>query len=233
MDPYLTALPDPRLMARLTAQLRTRDRVRAFEVGGEALAVAILGTRPGEPLPDWVAPLADAMVGALLLVEDATIDQAPAAQRLRLASSAIVLSTLRPRASAAVDGAVSMWVGWGTWPTAQLDKECSLLRATLLRLFLDDVDGAAEAVDLLLDRGAFGPGLVLHDWVVSRLQGHGPERHTMCFQHLRTALDADQRSPDLVIVAAVVLNHQLGPMRRGEVIPWLFRDNAERTRRAG
>lgn len=230
IDPYAQRLPDPRMMARLTERLRSSGRVAAFEAGGEALAVALLGTPPGAPLPEWVDALADCMVGALLLVEDETIDSAPPAQRLRLATAAIVLSTLRPRASSATDGAVSLWVSWGIGTPRCLPNETSLLQWTLLRLFLDDAEGAAEAVHVLLDRGGFGPGMVLHDWVVSALQGHGPQRQEMCFEHLWTVVTASTgpSHPSLLVVAAVVLN-QLGPMRRGEVVEWLHvRQSARR-----
>lgn len=233
MDPYTQRLPDPRLMRRLVEQLRTHDRVAAFEAAGEALAVALLGTPSGEPLPTWVDELADAMVGALLLVEDATIDQAGPEQRLRLATAAIVLSTVRPRASCATDAAVSMWVGWGTGTPRCLRFQSSLLQWTLLRLFLGDLDGAAEAVHVLLDRDTSGPGWVLHDWVVSSLQGHGLKRQEMCFQHLRTVFAASHGDahPSLLIVAAVILN-QLGPMLRGEVLPWLHAQSPSLERKA-
>ena len=222
MDPYAQRLPDPRLMRRLVEQLRSRDRVAAFEAAGDALAVALLGTPTGQGFPPWVDELADAMVGSLLLVEDETIDEASPEQRLRLATAAIVLSTVRPRASSATDGAVSLWVAWGTGTPRCLRHETSLLQWTLLRLFLGDLEGAAEAVHVLLDRDASGPGWVLHDWVVSSLQGHGVARQAMCFQHLRTVFTTSrgEAHPSLLIVAAVVLN-QLGPMLRGEVLPWL------------
>lgn len=222
MDPYIQRMPEPRLMARLSDQLRGEDRVRAFMAAGEALAVAVLGTPLGEELPEWVDVLADRMVGALLLVEDETIDSASPAERLRLATAAIVLSSLRPRASSATDGAVSLWIGWGMGTPRCLDDETGLLQWTLLRLFLDDPEGAAEAVHVLLDRGAFGPGMILHDWVVAALQRQGPRRHEMCFEHLRTVFTSTRgvSHPSLLVVAAVVLN-QLGPMRRGEVRAWL------------
>lgn len=222
MEPYIQRMPEPRLMARLADQLRGEDRVRAFMAAGDALAVALLGTPEGAELPEWVDGLADRMVGALLLVEDETIDDASPSDRLALATAAIVLSTLRPRASSATDGAVSLWVGWGMGTPRCLPCETGLLQWTLLRLFLDDPEGAAEAVHVLLDRGAFGPGMVLHDWVVSALQRQGPSRQTMCFEHLRTVFTCSQGAshPSLLVVAAVVLN-QLGPMRRGEVRAWL------------
>ncbi|MCB9674278.1 MAG: hypothetical protein H6737_04125 [Alphaproteobacteria bacterium] len=222
MDPYTARLPDPRLMARLMIQLRFGDKVGAFKAAGEALAIAILASRGGREMPEWAEPLADYMVGALLLVEDETIDTAPPSERLRLSTAAIVLSVMRPHVSAAVDGAVSLWMGWGMGTPRIADSEVCLLRWTLLRLFLDDVESAAEAVHAMLENRPFGPALVLHDWVVASLQHQGDRRLTQCFGNLRTLLSADplDSHPSILVLAAVVLN-QIGPMRRGQVLGWL------------
>jgi len=222
MDPYTARLPDARLMVRLMIQLRFGDRVGAFTRAGEALAIAILASRGGQPMPQWAEPLADAMVGALLLVEDQTIDSALPEERLRLSIAAIVLSVMRPRASSGTDGAISLWMGWGMGTPRCVDDELSLLRWTLLRLFLDDNDGAANAVHKMLELAPYGPALVLHDWVVARLQGHGEFRLRQCFSNLRTLLSSDPTDshPALLVAAAVALN-QCGPMRRAEVLGWL------------
>lgn len=221
MDPYTTRLPDPRLMARLAIQVRFGDRIGAFMTGGDALALAILASRGGRPLPEWVDGLADAMVGALLLVEDRTIDDACDEDRVRLSVAALVLSVLRPRCASATDGAVSVWMNWGMGtPRCASDATC-LLSWTLLRLFLDDTDGAVDAVHALVDREPYGAGMVLFDWVVARVQGHGEARQEACFDHLRTALAAEgSAQPALLVLAAIVLN-QAGPMRRREVLDWL------------
>lgn len=219
MDPYPTRLPDPRLMARLAIQVRFGDRIGAFMTGGDALALAILASRGGRPMPEWVDGLADAMVGALLLVEDRTIDDACDEDRVRLSVAALVLSVLRPRCTSATDGAVSVWMNWGMGtPRCASDATC-LLSWTLLRLFLDDTDGAVDAVHALAERE--GAGMVLYDWVVARVHGHGRTREAACFDHLRTALAAEgSAQPALLVLAAIALN-QAGPMRRGEVLDWL------------
>ncbi|MEZ4317816.1 MAG: hypothetical protein R3F61_09940 [Myxococcota bacterium] len=222
MDPYIHRLPDARLMVRLMIQLRFGDRVGSFKAAGEALAIAILASRDGHEMPQWADPLADAMVGALLLVEDETIDTAPPSERLRLATAAIVLSVMRPHVSSAVDGAVSLWMEWGMGTPRCADSEICLFRWALLRLFLDDAEGAVDAIHEMLERSPYGPALILHDWVVTQMQGQGTWRLEQCFSHLRTLLSTDvtDSHPALLVVAAVVLN-QIGPMRRGEVLAWL------------
>lgn len=221
MDPYTARLPDPRLMARLAIQVRFGDRTSAFMAGGDALATAILASRGGQPLPEWVEGLADAMVGALLLIQDHTIDDAPTSDRLRLSVAALVLSVLRPRCACATDGALSLWMNWGMGTPRCADDPDDLLRWTLLRLFLDDTDGAVEAVHALVDREPAGPGMVLYDWVVARVQGHGAAREEACFHHLRTLLgNESEPHAALLVVAAVVLN-QSGALRRDRVLAWL------------
>jgi hypothetical protein len=225
MDPYTHRLPDARVMARLMIQLRFGDRdgrIRAFKAAGDALAIAVLASRGGHAMPEWAAPLARYMVGALLFVEDDTIDTAPASERLRLSIAAITLSVVMPHTSAAVDGAVSLWMNWGMGTPRCADSEACLLRWTLLRMFMDDVDGAADAVHALVDKKPHGPAMVLHDWVVARRQHHGTARETQCWRNLWTLLASDplQTHPGLLVCAAVVVN-QAGPMRRGEVLDWL------------
>jgi hypothetical protein len=221
MEPYIDRLPDARLMARLAIQVRFGDRIGAFMAGGDALALAALASAGGQSLPGWAHDLADAMVGALLLVEDHTIDDASAHDRLRLSSAALVLSVLRPRAACATDGAISLWMNWGMGTPRCADDAQDLLRWTLLRLFVGDLDGAVEAVHELVDREPSGAGMALYDWVVARVQSHGQARERECFGHLRTLLAADgSLDPALLVVAATVLN-QAGPMRRDKVLPWL------------
>ncbi len=231
MDPYIDRLPDPRVMARLMIQLRFGDRdgrIRAFKAAGDALAIAILASRGGREMPEWADPLAKYMVGALLFVEDDTIDTAPASERLRLSIAAITLSVVQPHTSSAVDGAVSLWMNWGMGTPRCADSQACLLRWTLLRMFLDDIDGAAEAVHALLDVTQHGPALVLHDWVVARRQQHGASREAQCWRNLWTLLGSDplQTHPGLLVCAAVVVN-QAGPMRRGEVLTWLDQQLAQ------
>ncbi len=215
--------PDPRLMERLAIRIRSRDGSRASWIaGGEGLALGIRGAgRDGMPL--WASDLADAMVGSLLRVLDRSVDEADLTERVGLAAAAVVLSVARPHCAFVLDGAVDAWLGWTPEaPSPACDRD-TLALWTLLALLRGEAEEAAEAVWALCERDDERFGTLLHDWVVARIQGHGPDREVQCFHALRAALAAtDGAPPALGIVAAAVAVRAMGG-RRDEVLPWLDR----------
>lgn len=221
-----TPRPDPRLIERLTAQIRSRDgSAAAWVAGGEALALGLLGAREaGGSLPTWADDLADTMVGSLLRVLERSVDEADVPARMELGAAAAVLSVARPHCTSVLDGAVDAWIHWTPEHPEVHHDEATLAIWTLLHLLRDDAEGAAVSAWTLCERGS-GLGLLLHDWVVTRLQEHGAEREGQCFHALRAAVAGEAR-PTLVLLAAAVATQAAG-LRRRSTLPWLDRVAAQ------
>lgn len=214
--------PDRRLLRRLVQLLRSRDERSTYCVAGEALANALLASRP-EPLSADAEQLADAMVGSLLIVHAATADAEDADRRVRLAMSAAVVAAARPHTATACADAMSVWIGTGIGSPRRHESGYALAARVLLSLWIGDVDTAAVAVDALLDIDRTGVAGVLHDWVVARVQGHGVERESRCFDHLRLSLSQSPgggHGAALIVLAAAVVVRRAGlPMR--DIAAWL------------
>lgn len=221
----MTPTPDPRLIERLTTQIRSRDGASAAWIaGGHALALGLLGAvDQGGELPAWAADLADTMVGSLLRVLERSVNDADVATRVELGAAAAVLSIARPHCTSVLDGAVDAWIHWTPEGPEAHHDEATLATWTLLHLLRDHPDCAAEAAWALGQRSS-GLGLLLHDWVVARLQEHGAEREGQCFHALRAALGTAQ--PGVVLLAAAVATQAAG-LRRRSTLPWLDRVAAQ------
>ena len=217
--------PDPRLMQRLMWRVRQDASAASFVAAGDALAL-VLGTRGGHPLPIWTQQLANSAVGSLLRVQDTTMDHASPLERIRLSRAAAILSIICPRASAGCDAAISTWMGWGTMPFEAWERttERNVIETQiLLAMFLDDLDQAMGCVNVLLDCEPNGVGLVMHDWVIARLQGHGRARDTQCFNHLWLALRCSngQVANSALTVLAALVHHTHSPPNREQLLQWM------------
>ena len=195
----------------------------SFVAAGDALTL-LLGTRCSRPLPDWSLQLANAAVGSLLRVQDMTMDQAEPLERIQLSRAAAILSILCPRASAGCDAAISTWMGWDTMPVEATEGNGNVVPTqALLAMFLNDLEQARDCVSLLLDDESNGVGLVLHDWVIARLQGHGQARDAQCFHHFWLSLRRPERhaaDPGLMVLAALV-HHTCCSPNRQNLLPWM------------
>ncbi|MBT3220709.1 MAG: hypothetical protein HN348_16605 [Proteobacteria bacterium] len=209
--------PDPRLMQRLMWRVRQDASAASFIAAGDALGL-VLGTRSNRPLPMWTQQLANSAVGSILRVQDTTMDHASPLDRIRLSRAAAILSIICPRASAGCDAAISTWMGWGTMPFTAWDGKTDgniLPTQILLAMFLDDLEQAMGCVNVLLDCEPNGLGLLMHDWVIARLQGHGQARDAQCFHHLWLTLRHSGNHVDsvLVVLAALVQHTHSAPNR--------------------
>ena len=214
--------PDPRLIERLTAQIRSHDcSSRAWIAGGEALAIGLLAAAGSGDLDPWASDLADTMVGSLLRVLDRSVNDATVEERVRLARAAVVLSVARPHCTSVLDGAVDAWLGWTPEP-AEAHHGAEILGAwTLLCLLRDNLDGAAHVAWRMSQADEGGTGMILYDWAVARIQVHGQTREIQCFHALRTSLGfRDDPQPALLVLGAAVAV-QAGKGRRNTVQPWL------------
>ena len=214
--------PAPRIIERLTSQIRSHDCAPgAWIAGGEALAIGLLAAAGEGELDPWASDLADTMVGALLRVLDRSVNTATVEERVRLARAAAVLSVARPHCTSVLDGAVDAWLEWTPEP-AEAHHGGEILGAwTMLCLLRANLDGAAHAAWRLSQVDDGGPGMILHDWAVARIQVHGQSREIGCFHALRTSLSArDDNQPALLVLAAAVAV-QAGKGRRRTVRPWL------------
>ncbi len=212
--------PDHRIMERLAGLIRRGAGVTPFITAGHALANAIVASRGFGQLPRWADDLADAMVGSLILVQQRSqVDSCPD-RRVQLATAAAVLAMVRPRLERVCDGAITTWLGFGMAPAHCHDDATQLAARTLHFLRLDDTDAAADAVDALVDHGGVAAGMVLHDWTVSRVQGHGLSREVQCFHNLRLALNGAGNTASLQLLASLVVLRRAG--RDGsEALHWL------------
>jgi len=195
---------------------------RAFADAGQTLAAAILASRGGGPLPRWAEDLADAMARALMLVQARTVEETDADFRVRLATSAVVLSLVRPDLESACDGAVRVWTGLGLSDVSFMTDPATLAARALLALFVDDVTGAEASVAQLGPQEYAGIGGPLHDWVVVRRQRHGGGREVECFHNLRLAIAGvrHESRPALILVAALVAWARLD-VPRSRLLVWL------------
>ena len=207
-------------MERLIARVRFSTHAGPYLAAGDALGAALATAGPGG-LPQWANDLADAMVGGLLRVQDETMDHAEAGDRVRLAYAAALLSIVRPRASAACDAAIGVWLGWGIGTPSAMAGTDGLAQRALLAMFVEDLDQASACVDELLVRDPDGVGFLLHDWVVARLQGHGTVRDGQCFDHLRISVvcgGAAGVQPGWIALAFLV-HASLSSRNRQEMLP--------------
>ena len=219
------ACPDPRLMERLTGRIRSRDGSAAsWRSGGEALALAILTSRGLQSsLPLWASDLADTMVGSTLRVLDNSVDHASVKDRVALGLAAATLSVARPHCTRVLDGAVDAWIGWTPEGPEVEHGEDVLAAWTMLHLMRGNTDAAAECAHVLCDADNTGVGLILHDWVVARIQGHGSQRELQSFHALRAVLSTTGGfRPGLLIAAAATTTRVTG-MKRRTTLEWLDR----------
>lgn len=216
--------PDKRVMQRLVGLLRQTDSRRAYATAGEALATALLASKPGD-LSEEARQLADAMLGSLLLVQRAAHDDEPE-DRVRLALATAVLSVVRPHTESVCDSAIGAWIGFGIGSPRRMQDEPEALAArVLLALLVGDADHAAEAVDVLVDVDRSRIAGILYDWVVARIQGHGRDREAQCFHALRLALShvsGEGYGAALIVVGAMIV-HRTARLDRGAVARWLDR----------
>lgn len=219
------AYPDPRLMERLTRRIRSRDgSPGSWITGGEALAVAVLTSRgPDSELPLWASDLADTMVGSLLRVLDRTVDDVSVEERVALALAAATLSVVRPHCTSVLNGAIDAWIGWTPeGPHAHHGPDV-LSAWAMLALLRDDTETAVECAWALGEAGDAGVDLILHDWVVERVQGHGAQRELQSFHALRAVLSTrGGLRPGLLIAAAATTARAMG-QRRNTTLGWLDR----------
>ncbi len=220
MTPFgMVATPDERLMQRLVGLLRRGAGATPFITAGHALTNAVMATRGIGDLPDWAEDLADAMVGALILVQQRTQGLENADIRVELATAAAVLGVVRPRVAPVCRGAITVWLGFGMPPARWQNDPNQLAARTLLFLALDDTDAAIKSIDALLEFGGAPANGVLHDWTVSRVQRHGPSREAQCFHNLRLAL-MGYPSATLQLLAAIVVMERMG-RGCGDALGWL------------
>ena len=214
--------PAPALVDRVARRLGGEPRAETFAVAGDVLAATLLASGE-EGLDRSSDALADAMVAALVGVQAETLEDAEAGLRLRLAAAAVVASVVRPERSAALDAAVSTWLGWGLGPPSWTPGAWQLALRTLLALHLDDRDAAVEAVHSLVRSTERGLPLLLHDWVVARVEAGQPERERQClWQLVLSRRCGDGPCPVLVVVGAAALAERLDLPRAG-LLAWFAR----------
>lgn len=214
--------PDPRIMDRLTWMVRRQARPRAFATAGAAVAQIVMVTRAERPLPEWAHHMADAMVGALVVTQARSRGEEDPERLVQLATAAAVLSLVRPRFARACDSAIASWMGAGLGEPDDMCDSNLLVARTLLALFLDDLEQAADCIDLLMHQEPGGPGWALHDWLVARRADLGPARETECWHNLRVSLaDAcPECRPPVVLLATLTLWARLG-VPRSRAMLWL------------
>lgn len=206
------AAPDPRLAARLVGALRQAPAPATFIAGGQALSVAALLHSAEGRTPSWAGNITAAMTGALILVQYRAEALEDDDVLVALASAAAQLAVTRPALWGPVQSALHDWLG--RLGPVQPDTPASVLAArVLLLLLIDDGEGAAETVDRLVDRAEPHVGWLLHDWVVARLQNHGPGREVAAWHNLRVALahaGPHRDSAMLLVLGALVAAHRAG-----------------------
>lgn len=213
--------PDDRIMTRLLRSLRTSPSVATFVAGGQALASALLVEREGGGAPEWSEALADAMTGALVLVQYRSVGEESDARLVELSAAAAVLAVARPRLWRRCAGAIHDWLG----RLASVDRRESasaLATQALLWLLVDDVERACEAVDALVERPDTPHGWLLHDWVVCRLQQQGCARESLAFHHLRVGLahGGSSGSADQLMVLAGLVMASRAQRCPSDVLTW-------------
>lgn len=214
--------PDPRVLVRLTQLLRRDGSPRAWAIAGRALAQAVLAARGRGTWPVEAEGLAEAMIGSLLPVRQATQDSADVALRTELAAGAAVLSLVRPKLWRPLDGALTVWMGGGLGEPQELERSTVLTMRALLALWLDDLADARACVEVLTERGDGSAAWALHDWVLARRQAHGPARETECFHHLRLlVIGAAHDTTALVITLATLVLWRRMELPRQRALAWL------------
>ena len=213
--------PDARIIARLLHALRSAPSSGVFIASGKALAAALLVERGGGTGPAWADALADAMTGALVLVQYRSASEEDDSVLVELSAAASALAVARPELWRRCEGAIHDWMG----RIASVDRregEHDLAVQTLLWLLIDDVERACEAVDALVERPETQHGWLLHDWAVSRLQQQGCARESVAFHNLRVSLAhglPGGAAASLLILAGLVMARRAerGPC---EVLTW-------------
>jgi hypothetical protein len=159
--------------------------------------------------------------GSLLRVLGTTLDDARAAERVSLALAAVVLTVARPHTAGVLDGATDAWLGWTPERATARHGAAVLAPWTLLNLFRGDVEGAADCAHALCDADQGGMGLILHDWTVARIQGHGPNREAQCFHALRAVMPRSEGHGPGLLVSAAATAVAVAELPRRNVLPWL------------
>ena len=213
--------PDARIIARLVQSLRSAPSTGVFIAGGKALAAALLVEREGRSGPAWADALADAMTGALVLVQYRSASEEHDSVLVELSAAAAALAVARPKVWRRCEGAIHDWMG----RIASVDRreqEDALASQALLWLLIDDVERACEAVDALVERPNTQHGWLLHDWAVCRLQQQGCARESVAFHNLRVGLAhglPGNAAAPLMVLAGLVMaaRAERGPC---EVLAW-------------
>lgn len=196
--------PDPRLMQRLIEQLGSARPVMAYVQAAHGMACALMCPPSRDRL--WMSRAADGMLEASDRITE-RLAASTTSIKIPAATSAYILTILRPNSQGGMTGLVDQWMSDLGDPLDCAGVE-HLSRWIVLDLLQGRIDRAGDAVTAAISSPHPGPAWTLYDWWVAMRDEHSSARVEQCYEHF--SLSVGRSDPALLVLGAILLQQCRG-----------------------